>query len=522
MTINEIIRRVDEIKENSFTREQKTAWIAALEGKIAADVFLMDIAEIRQLNYKFPEDGEKETLVEFPHDDVYVFWLIAQIDGANEEYNNYQNALVRYNDVFGDFRLWFTSVYEPAQSGCGVQKRCGVPTHYITAYGLAVRQGFAGTLDEWLASLKGEKGDQGERGEKGDQGISGVYVGSGEMPEGYNVQIDPEGELDPVLEELVRAYLEQNPPQMLLDTTLTRAGLSADAAATGARLQKLEILTEGDLEKEYAGIHNSHYRGKCLGNAVTDAQWAAIGAGTFKDLYIGDYWEIDGVRYRIAAFNYYSGDAVNDHNAGEQINHVTIVPDFVDANTYPMISEGGVSKGYLNSDMSNEYLGPILERVVQAFGKGHLMCSHNMLTSAVTSEGVCTQVFTWRYIDLMNEQMLYGSRINGMTIFGELNRVATADKSILPLFVYRPDLIVCRDFESATGTYPQGVRHPYWLRDIASPRGFCAVSANGVATAVRSDTEQTIRPVFSVVASNKKTVASRSGKAWYEDYGVEV
>lgn len=29
---------------------------------------------------------------------------------------------------------------------------------------------------------------------KGPQGESGVYVGSGEMPEGYNIQIDLEGE----------------------------------------------------------------------------------------------------------------------------------------------------------------------------------------------------------------------------------------------------------------------------------------------------------------------------------------
>ncbi len=30
-------------------------------------------------------------------------------------------------------------------------------------------------------------------GDKGDKGESGVYVGSGDMPEGYNVQIDPDG-----------------------------------------------------------------------------------------------------------------------------------------------------------------------------------------------------------------------------------------------------------------------------------------------------------------------------------------
>lgn len=34
----------------------------------------------------------------------------------------------------------------------------------------------------------------GPQGDKGEPGQSGVYVGSGEMPEGCNVQIDPDGE----------------------------------------------------------------------------------------------------------------------------------------------------------------------------------------------------------------------------------------------------------------------------------------------------------------------------------------
>ena len=37
------------------------------------------------------------------------------------------------------------------------------PPYYLTAYGLAVKRGFKGTLDEWIASLKGEKGDQGDK-----------------------------------------------------------------------------------------------------------------------------------------------------------------------------------------------------------------------------------------------------------------------------------------------------------------------------------------------------------------------
>lgn len=40
--------------------------------------------------------------------------------------------------------------------------------------------------------LKGEKGDTGP---EGPQGVSGVYVGGGDMPEGYTVQVDPTGDM---------------------------------------------------------------------------------------------------------------------------------------------------------------------------------------------------------------------------------------------------------------------------------------------------------------------------------------
>lgn len=41
---------------------------------------------------------------------------------------------------------------------------------------------------------QGEKGEPGAQGPMGERGVSGVYVGSGEMPEGYNIQIDPNGD----------------------------------------------------------------------------------------------------------------------------------------------------------------------------------------------------------------------------------------------------------------------------------------------------------------------------------------
>ena len=53
----------------------------------------------------------------------------------------------------------------------GIQGPKGDPGE--SAYQVAVNNGFVGTEDEWLASLKGEKGDQGPKGDPGEQGADG-------------------------------------------------------------------------------------------------------------------------------------------------------------------------------------------------------------------------------------------------------------------------------------------------------------------------------------------------------------
>lgn len=62
-----------------------------------------------------------------------------------------------------------------------------------SAYEVAVKNGFEGSETEWLASLKGS---------------SGVYVGSGDMPEDSNVQIDPDGEVL-TMEQIIKKVLER-------------------------------------------------------------------------------------------------------------------------------------------------------------------------------------------------------------------------------------------------------------------------------------------------------------------------
>lgn len=46
---------------------------------------------------------------------------------------------------------------------------------------------------------------------KGDTGLSGVYVGDGEMPEGYNVQIIPNGEANSFINEVIAEVIAKLP-----------------------------------------------------------------------------------------------------------------------------------------------------------------------------------------------------------------------------------------------------------------------------------------------------------------------
>ena len=77
-------------------------------------------------------------------------------------------------------------------------------------------------------------------------------------------------------------------------------------------------------------MHSQIFRGKNLGSTFTSAQQTAISEGTFHDLWVGDYWEHNGIKYRIVDFDYYPGylDAANWDSSNKTIpHHVVIMPD---------------------------------------------------------------------------------------------------------------------------------------------------------------------------------------------------
>ena len=238
-----------------------------------------------------------------------------------------------------------------------------------------------------------------------------------------------------------------------------------------------------------AGAHNAIYRGKSLGSTVTTAQYAAIKAGTFDDLYIGDYWTIGGVNYRIAAFDYY----LNSGDTSCTTHHVVIVPDtcLYNAQMHNTSSggyEGGAANtttgGYVGSDMYKSNLEQAKTTIKSAFS-GHVLKHRIYLTNAVANGRASDGAWCDSEVDLMCEQMVYGGGIFSPVSDGS-NVPANyrVEKSQLPLFQHEPSRI-CN-------------RATWWLRDVITASRFALVFSTGGAAYLTASNSNGVRPAFCI------------------------
>ena len=238
-----------------------------------------------------------------------------------------------------------------------------------------------------------------------------------------------------------------------------------------------------------AGAHNAIYRGKSLGSTVTTAQYAAIKAGTFDDLYIGDYWTIGGVNYRIAAFDYY----LNSGDTNCTTHHVVIVPDtcLYNAQMHNTSSGGWESGaanttagGYVGSDMYKSNLEQAKTTIKSAFS-GHVLKHRIYLTNAVANGRASGGAWCDSEVDLMCEQMVYGSGIFSPVSDGSnIPANYRVEKSQLPLFQLEPSRI-CN-------------RATWWLRDVITASGFAGVNGSGNANCRDASSSIGVRPAFCI------------------------
>lgn len=255
----------------------------------------------------------------------------------------------------------------------------------------------------------------------------------------------------------------------LITTERMLAYFSSESGLSGALVDISNILKPEN--------HRNIFRGKNLGTVVTDAQKKAIQDGTFDDLFIGDYWTINGTVYRIADMDYFLRCGDTDFTK----HHLVLVPD---TNMYSakMNEENVTTGGYTGSKMYTENLEQAKTKIATDFGS--LVLTHReYLTNAVSNGAPSGGAWFDSTVELMNEIMVYGTHVYAaMGTGSSVPNKYTVGKTQMALFRLMPKFISNRQW--------------FWLRDVVSAASFACVGSYGYADYSSATGSGGVRPEF--------------------------
>ena len=120
MRLKEAIRRVDELKHNTYTEGEKIKWLSDLDGNVFETIHKTHeggAVSFRGYNDTTPYDTE--LLVPAPWDSLYLHFLEAQIDYYNGEYNRYNNSASRFTQAFREYADNYHRTHKPVAPASG-------------------------------------------------------------------------------------------------------------------------------------------------------------------------------------------------------------------------------------------------------------------------------------------------------------------------------------------------------------------------------------------------------------------
>lgn len=222
------------------------------------------------------------------------------------------------------------------------------------------------------------------------------------------------------------------------------------------------------------------FRGKNLGTALTAVQKAAIKDGSFKGMFLGDYWSIGGRIWRIVDMDYW-------YNCGDTAftsHHLVIMPDEALYNAQ-MNTTNVTTGGYVGSEMYKSNLANA-KTIVNAAFQGSVLTHREYLCNAVANGRPSGGAWFDSSIELPNESMMYGHPHFSPTSDGStVPAIYTISKTQLALFMVCPRFIVNRAYNQ-------------WLRDVVSSAGFAYVNGDGTTGCYYASGSIGVRPVFPV------------------------
>lgn len=120
MTIYEAINLVNKLRPNQYGDNLKIKWLSKLDGQIYKEVFQTHEGNTTESFSGYDDNASQDTvlLVPYPYDeDIYNYFLQAQIDKENGEMGKYNQNITLYNNAYRNFQNDYNRTHMPLPKG---------------------------------------------------------------------------------------------------------------------------------------------------------------------------------------------------------------------------------------------------------------------------------------------------------------------------------------------------------------------------------------------------------------------
>ena len=108
MKIRDVITKVDDIKPNSYSEEDKLQWLEDIENKIHGEIVMQYVDPVEMTDFS---DDESELIAPNPYDNLYISYIIAKIDFYNNETTRYNNSMIMFNEEYQAFINYYNRTH---------------------------------------------------------------------------------------------------------------------------------------------------------------------------------------------------------------------------------------------------------------------------------------------------------------------------------------------------------------------------------------------------------------------------
>lgn len=115
MTIMDAINRIDTLKPNRYEQSEKIKWLSTLDDRIMNDIILTHEGSEAVSYHGYTDETAltTELLVPTPHDEMYLYWLEAQVDYWNGDFPRYNNSMSMFYTAYKDFANKYNRTHMP-------------------------------------------------------------------------------------------------------------------------------------------------------------------------------------------------------------------------------------------------------------------------------------------------------------------------------------------------------------------------------------------------------------------------